>query len=206
MDVVKRLEELEARISRMEDNQAIQKVMGKYLYWLYTQEYEKIKEFCWAKKAADISIEASDSGLFSGQESVMRFFSPDGVVGALGQVKGGFTLHLACDPVIEIAADGKTAKSIWLSPGCATSMWIWGAFIVDYIKEDGQWKMWHSNFNPLFRTKYDKGWREEPIGSTLSSPLADAPPTRWNPYHKDKMGKALFHHLPDIPLPYESLD
>jgi hypothetical protein len=205
MDIELKIAELEAKVTRLEDMQAIQKLMGKYVYWLYTQKYDLIKKYCWAQKAPDISIEASDSGLFKGQEAVMRFFSPDGVVGALGQVKGGFTLHIACDPVIEIAADGQTAKSVWLSPGCATSMWIWGVFLVDYIKEEGEWRMWHSNFNPLFRTKYHKGWQEEPIGGSLRSPLANEPPTRWNPYSKEKTGRELFHHLPDIPEPYDSM-
>jgi hypothetical protein len=115
-------------------------------------------------------------------------------------------MHLACDPVIEVAADGKTAKSVWLSPGCAGDKWIWGTYIVDYIKEDGEWRLWHVNFCPLFRTKYHKGWMEEPVGGSLSSPLQDAPPTRWNPYSKDKMGQELFYHLPDAPEPYDSYE
>ena len=201
MTVEQRLEALEAKVMTLEDQLEIQKLMSKYSYWLFTQKFDQIKSFCWSK-APDISIEASDSGLFIGQESVMRFFSSDGVVGAVEKMKGIFTLHIACDPIIDIAPDGKSAKSVWLSPGCTSSMWIWGVFVTDYIKEDGQWKMWHSNFSPLFRTKYDMGWIKEPISASMKSELADAPPTRWNPYNKEKTGKEQFGHLPEYPFSF----
>jgi len=206
MTLEERLAVLEAKYERLESVRAIEHLMGKYLYWLYTQKFDKIVEYCWSKHAEDVTVEASDSGLFKGQAQVRRFYAPDGVVGTMGSVRGGFTLHMACAPTIEVAGDGKTAKSVWFSPGCAGDKWIWGTYIVDFIKEEGDWKLWHLNFSPMFRTKYHKGWMEEPVGGSLSSPLQDAPPTRWNPYDKNKMGQELFHHLPDAPMPYETYE
>ena len=59
-------------------------------------------------------------------------------------------------PVIEVAGDGKTAKGIWYSIGIGvrpnvnsdgtytkSTSWMWEKYAVDFIKEDGKWKIWH---------------------------------------------------------------
>jgi len=199
-----RLAQLEATLEELKNVREIERLVGKYIYWLHIQDYENILEHVWAKKAPDVTLEASDSGLFKGQASVRRFYAADGVVGALSKIKCGFTMHMACSPIIEVAKDGKTAKSIWQSPGCAGDKWIWGTIIIDFIKEDGEWRFWHYNFTPFFRTPYNKGWIEAPAEGSLASDLADGPPTRWNPYNKEKMGQELFKHLPPAPEPYET--
>jgi hypothetical protein len=199
------LEELYEKVKYLENLEEIKKLQRKYQYWLYKQDYEKIVERCFARKTPGIRMEASDSGVFKGKEGVKRFFL--GFMGSKRDVPGFFTMHLAVGPVIEIAKDGKTAKSIWFSPGCAGEpMWIWGVYMIDYVNEDGEWKLWHVNFNPLFRTPYDKGWVEVPISGTTGGGLADEPPSRWNPYDKSKKGQELFHHLLDAPEPYDSMD
>lgn len=199
------LEELYAKVKHLENLEEIKKLQRKYQYWLYKQDYEKIVERCFAQKTPGIRMEASDSGVFKGIEGIKRFFLES--MGALRNKPGAFTMHLAVGPIIEIAKDGKTAKSIWFSPGCAGEpMWVWGVYMIDYVKEDGEWKLWHVNFNPLFRTPYDKGWAEVPIAGTTSKGLEDEPPSRWNPYDKTKTGQELFHHLLDAPEPYDSMD
>jgi hypothetical protein len=67
-----------------------------------------------------------------------------------------YVMHTQETPVIEVAGDGKTAKGIWYSIGLAvrgevnedgsTSVgtgWMWEKYAVDFIKEDGEWKIWH---------------------------------------------------------------
>jgi len=199
------LEELSAKIQHFEDLEEIKKMQRKYQYWLYKQDYEKIAERCFARKTPGVRMEASDSGTFKGTEGVKKFFLE--VMDILRKKQGGFTMHMAVGPVIEIARDGKTAKSIWFSPGCATDMWIWGVYMIDYVKEDGEWKFWHLNFNPFFRTPYDKGWAKVPIGGTLKTGMEDGPPSRWNPYDKTKTGpQELFGHLEDAPEPYDTME
>lgn len=67
-----------------------------------------------------------------------------------------YVMHTQETPVIEVAGDGKTAKMICYSIGLAvrgsvdesgkTSIgtgWMWEKYAVDFIKEDGEWKIWH---------------------------------------------------------------
>jgi len=70
---------------------------------------------------------------------------------------GSWGFNDPTNPVIEIAGDGKTAKGIWNSngPSLSTSVvdgklsvhgtWFWRTYAVDFVKEDGKWKIWHMN-------------------------------------------------------------
>lgn len=66
----------------------------------------------------------------------------------------GFMNYFPLDtPVVEIAADGQTAKGIWalrntysqVSAGGPEAFWQWGYITVDFRKENDDWKIWHLN-------------------------------------------------------------
>jgi hypothetical protein len=198
------MKELYAKVKHLEDLEEIKKLQRKYQYYLFKQDNEKIVNNCFAQKTPGVRMEASDSGVFKGMAGIRRFFIDSAA--DLREMPGFFTMHMAVGPVIEIARDGKTAQSIWFSPGCAGNKWIWGVYMIDYVKEDGEWRIWHLIFSPFFRTPYDKGWSEVPVEGTLSSGLEDGPPSRWNPYDKTKKGQELFYHLVDAPEPYDSMN
>ena len=66
------------------------------------------------------------------------------VYGGVGQL----LLHVTTTAIIEVAEDGQTAKAFWYSPGMIAESGqsgntIWEAYGVDFVKEDGVWKMWH---------------------------------------------------------------
>ena len=66
------------------------------------------------------------------------------VYGGVGQL----LLHVTTTAIIEVAEDGQTAKCFWYSPGMIAESGqsgntIWEAYGVDFVKEDGEWKMWH---------------------------------------------------------------
>ena len=61
---------------------------------------------------------------------------------------GQLLLHVTTTAIIEVAEDGQTAKCFWYSPGMIaetgqSANTIWEAYGVDFVKENGQWKMWH---------------------------------------------------------------
>lgn len=64
--------------------------------------------------------------------------------GGMGQL----LLHVTTTAIIEVAEDGQTAKGYWYSPGMIAESGqsansIWEAYGADFIKEDGEWKLWH---------------------------------------------------------------
>ena len=66
------------------------------------------------------------------------------VYGGVGQL----LLHVTTTGIVEVAADGKTAKAFWYSPGMiaesgSSGNTIWEAYGADFVKEGDTWKMWH---------------------------------------------------------------
>lgn len=98
------------------------------------------------------------------------------VYGGVGQL----LLHVTTTAIIEIADDGLTAKGYWYTPGMlkqtdydnADSMWEnYGA---DFIKENGEWKIWHLHMYTDFQTEFGASF----TGSSGSSgELGGAPGT-----------------------------
>ncbi len=65
-------------------------------------------------------------------------------------------MHSLMTPLIYVAEDGETAQGMWHSPGQITfsepggdglpeghCMWMYERYAVDFIKENGEWKIWH---------------------------------------------------------------
>jgi hypothetical protein len=122
---------------------------------------------------------------------------------------GGFGIHMNTTPVIVVAGDGKTAKGIWYSPGpmmnftgqkdkdgndLAAGSVFFEKYGADFVKEDGDWKIWH------IQMYYDYVF---PIPSDWTKPgakqQAQAPPA------EDQKGKASAPATgipgPEIPKP-----
>lgn len=122
----------------------------------------------WTKRE-DIVFEAEDWGAWTIRETIYKSY----VVGNPfpPSTNGLLIEHAITTPVIEIAADGNTAKGVWISPGHKTCPiqgeiypnWSWGRYAVDFIKEDGQWKIWHLHVLTTFRTPLNQSWVESAL-------------------------------------------
>ncbi len=65
---------------------------------------------------------------------------------------GSMSMHVINTPVIKIAGDGKTSRSMWYTTGQdtdytggdeATAMWYTYRVCADCIFEEGEWRIWH---------------------------------------------------------------
>ena len=199
------LQQLAGRVQRLEDTIEIQKLQSRYAHLLLTQRFDRVVDECFARKTDEVSVEFSDSGVYHGLDKVRALYS------ALNETKsipGFFIMHVSADPYIEIAGDGRTAKSHWLSPGASGSdtsaSWIWGLLYVDYLREEGGWRIQHTNFAPIFRNKYEVSWAQATDHGTVRilSAQPDAPPTIYRPYNEVKKETDIFKKHPDLPAPY----
>jgi hypothetical protein len=205
-DLMHTVRELAARVQRLEDMIEIQSLQSKYIHYLFKQRFDRIVDECFAKNLPDVSVEFSDSGVYRGLESVRALYRSFDVTKT---IPGFFILHMTVNPVIEISKDGLSARSHWLSPGAAGSdksaAWIWGPFYVDYVKEDGRWRIAHSNLVPLFRNRYETSWAQAPDHGTVRGVLAaqpDGPSTFYKPYNEAKKQCDIFANHPKLPQSY----
>jgi hypothetical protein len=125
---------------------------------MHDMEIEEI----WAKRD-DIVLWFEASGRFEGPEAIKAGY---GRTVSREATKGFFSWHTITTPVVEVAADGKTAKGVWYTPGIAGFFkdgksnfnWMFEKYGVDFIREDGVWKIWHMHVYS------DTGWS---LGETI---------------------------------------
>jgi len=208
---------LEARIARLEDINEIQNLMGRRAY-LHSAGMNGLEfEQCWSRRD-DVAFEAEDWGVWDGQDGITASYVnenpfPDGTPGLLIE-------HTLTTGVIEVAGDRETAKGVWISPGHETfpivegelpkAHWSWGRYSVDFVREDGCWRIWHLHVLTTFRTPYDQDWVDSavnrpPYFPEKGTPMPGmTPPTRpvtFNqPYHPDLPPA----YQPVPPEPYET--
>jgi hypothetical protein len=134
---------------------AIQNLMGRYDH-LGTLRGEGTLGDLFAMKTEGVSWQ-TPGGPVGIEAMKARFNDPDEI-----QKPGILHIHAMLSPVIEVAGDGKTAKGVWDSFGASVNGpddiggWLWTKYGVDFVKEDGVWKIWHLQVFPLFSIKYDK--------------------------------------------------
>jgi len=79
-------------------------------------------------------------------------------------------MHPLSTPVIEVAADAQTAKAAWLCPGLECggppghklAAWGWNKYGIDFIRENGVWKIWHLHVYGAFMTPFNMSWVDVP--------------------------------------------
>jgi hypothetical protein len=123
-------------------------------------------------------------------------------------------LHTLTTPVIEVAGDGKTAKTVWLSPGLETenregkfqALWAWVKYGMDFVTEDGKWKIWHSHASSIYMTPYDKSWVEAPPSTSMARPPVpnEMRPDRPSTYLWEYSTTKVYENVPAPPEPYET--
>jgi len=152
------------RVQRIEDRNEIIQIMGRRAYYHSAGRHDLEINELWSSRD-DIVFEAEDVGAWTSQATVRKAYIegnpfPSGTPGLLIE-------HTITTPVIEIAADGQTAKGIWISPGHETfpvpgenpkPHWMWGKYAVDFVKEGSKWKIWHLHVLTTFRTPFDTDW------------------------------------------------
>ncbi len=186
------LPELQARIQRLEDVKAIEKLQRIYGYYRDYADWEKIVDLF--SDSAE-SVEVADLGVYKGKEGVRRFYLK--LLGAEPPRPGMLSLKMQLQGVVTVNPDGKTASGRWYGWGMealpAASIhygelrqtWTFGIYENEYVKENGKWLFKKLLFSLTFRTPYEDGWLKTPVigqnGPSQEVP-PDTPPANYHPY------------------------
>ena len=186
------LEELEARVQRLEDIEAIKKLHRAYNYYVeHWQDEELIALF---SEADDTSIEVGELGLYTGKEGVRKFFVfSNHFLSETGTPPPEF-LHIlmSLDAIVDVDPGGKTAKGRWYGFGCnalptpggVIATWLSGIWENEFVKEDGVWKFKKLFWSTIFGAPYEDGWVKTPY---VTAPRPEgrpdsSPENRFEPY------------------------
>jgi len=151
-----------AKVQRAIDMWDISNVASSHEYYhgafLHKREIEEI-----FSKRDDISWK-NNNDYYKNRKSVWNFYA-EGIKQA--NPLGALWYHMLTTPIIQVAADGQTAKAIWMSfgnvsgatgEGKAMSQWTEEKYGMDFIKEDGKWKIWHLRTYVEYYSPFDKSW------------------------------------------------
>jgi hypothetical protein len=238
--LAKQIASLTLQLERQNAIFQIQNLVNRMAYLMEAGMYEERVEFV-AQKTKGVTIEIGGRGVYEGYEGArrclidiekafekshaagMRRLFPDIEFGS--DHAGMFESEVIGTPVIEIAGDGKTAKGVWTSIQAVgkthehdprpQASWLWWRLAIDFVKEDGQWKIWHLLKNPFFFSPANGDWVElsqslPPVpkpGTQKGIPghesVPDGPTTKlYDPYRITREPRL----WPDPPQPYETFD
>jgi ketosteroid isomerase-like protein len=188
-------------------------VMGRYSYWHTANMHRECVDL-FALRTPGVRAEMM-WGVYAGPDGIRRLY--EGWHRHLGPAEdvGSMHMHTLTTPVIEVAGDLASARAVWISPGHETvgepreAHWAWCKYGCDFVREDGQWKIWHLHVYGIFFTPYTSPWTSAgdnaPVVDPPATPpglAADLPPTtRWM-YAPDEV----YVNSPAPPHPYQTFD
>ncbi len=199
---MKNLETLAYELERYAAADACMQLISRY-FDLHTQGRNR--------EVVDLFADRDDNrlempwGVYIGKKGIERCFLEDyGDVSdpeTAEKMKGVLNVHTFGTSVIEIDDENKTARAIGNGPGFETfteggdpkAFWAWAKYGIDFINEEGTWKIWSFKVYPLFRSPYDVAfvdYEKAPYEGFMEAPHVDRP-----------LDQPLFRYDPNRPLP-----
>lgn len=171
---------LTLRVQKLEGARAVKKLQRAFGYY--------VDRGLW-QDAADLftdngTIEIGADGVYVGKAHIRDYLKAlhggqDGLI--YGQLNEWVTLQ----PLVDVAADGRSAKARWRDLGMLGqhkqhAEWRDGIYENDYVKEDGVWKIKSLHLFVNFVTPVEKGWARMKPGESLvpSETSKKMPPDR----------------------------
>ena len=168
------VEQLSARVDRLEDVNAIRKLHYAYGYYIDVCMYDEVVDL-FARDGEAIFL----SGIYRGREGVTRlyktWFQNFFTGGRPGPVDGFLLDHFQMQDIISVADDGRTARGRFRAllaggshdswdekpEGLPRQFWEAGVYENDYVLEDGVWKIRRLDYRVQWQADYEAGWAHQ---------------------------------------------
>ena len=227
---------VEQLVTRWEDQRAIKNLMGKFANLVLLNREGEIYGGYWAS-AEDTCLGFND-GYYVGAAAVKGYYDACAARNMLvaktlqknfpeqlgGQTDeeiygvGPFKVRPLYNPVIEVAADGRTAKGLWSCQGAYNEVgtagpvayWTWGYFAVDFVKEADGWKIWHMLYVNDVDAICGKSWGKPEQPYPDLPEFADLGSFRYPEYTVKQTVRPIYTPerpvtlTPEIPVPYNT--
>jgi acetyl esterase/lipase len=176
-DAYERAAALARRAAVLVDEQDIENLQRIYGYYLDRRMWDQVADLF----ADDATIEMDMRGVYLGRERIREFLN---LLGPDGLDEGQLNDHVQLQIIVDVAADGRTAKSRsrefdMLGELNVGGTWSDGVYTNTFVKQDGVWKIQSLRYYPTLITDYDKGWGEDaqPVPRVSRELPPDRPPS-----------------------------
>jgi triacylglycerol lipase len=176
-DARDRIADLARRAQRLSDEQEIENLQKIYGYYLDRRMWDEVADLF----TDSATVEMALRGIYVGKARIREFLE---LLGPEGIGNGELYDHVQLQVVVDVALDGRTAKSRSRElnmTGVHESHGEWSEGIYEnaFGKENGVWKIQAVRYFPTFMTDYDKGWAADaqPVPTASTELPPDRPPT-----------------------------
>jgi hypothetical protein len=180
------------------DLQEIQNVMGMHqILGSPGGDHDLELQKYWAQKTPGVSF-AHNRGVYFGIDVIRKYYgsgkslqnSPKteqtGQAPMMQAGAGNISFRTLTTPIIYIAGDGKTAKAYWYTPGFQANMqngegnaiWTYEKYAIDFVKEDGEWRIWHFHVYNDWEIPMGADLAKYAIEQSKKTETRQAPPVR----------------------------
>ena len=178
----------EEQVTRWEHIRAIENLMGTRSYYGLYRWSDKVWDEMWCRKAPNPSL-GFNNGYYQGYEAIEGYYkachdlaelktrlvkeaNPDRFANKTVEDifgVGSLDVNNLTTPIITLADDMQTAQGLWYymrgntdydQTGIGT-VHQWGWVGVDFVYEDGAWKIWHMVFAEDLNFRAGESWVED---------------------------------------------
>jgi len=159
MSAAVRVHRLAQNVERAESVRAVKRIQ---------ESYAQYSQFgLWTDMAALFADNARLSygkDREQGRQAISNYFLTRFGEGTHGLKAGGLHTQIVLRPLINVSADGQSAKGRWWEFSMTGQFgvkaeWAAGIFENEYVRERGVWKISRIRYNPMFAGPYATGWR-----------------------------------------------
>jgi hypothetical protein len=204
-----RIASIDAEAGRIDDYNQLRNLQSIYGFYQDEALWDQVVDLF----ADDATLEIGSSGIFSGRESIRRYFlSLTG--GKQGLARGQLNIQNQLSPVITLSTDGQSAEGRWrtiIQEGTFGQGANWGSGVYEsrYIKQNGAWKIRSMHLYVRFFAPYEGGWTRttaalnERYGKSTAKPdqaggrYETYPARQVAPMHYGKLDYAAYRLAPD---------
>lgn len=190
-----------AQLQRLTDVYEIQSVMSRHAWYYSAGQHQRELDELFAQRQPDLSF-GTNAGYWVGMQSIRKFYVDWFKIQARKDLEylskkhpevknvpenllaGTSMIHTMTTPLIVVADDGRTAKGLFYSPGQVTQTplgqpaanWMWERYAIDFIKEDGAWRIWHFNVFTDFAITPGADWTKPQSAPQIVLQPGEVPP------------------------------
>jgi hypothetical protein len=154
-----RVHRLSLNVERAESVRAVKRLQ---------ETYAQYSQFgLWTEMAAlfsDNAVLSYGNDSAHGRQAIEQYFLTAFGEGTHGLEPGGLHTQLVMRPLVNVSADGQSAKGRWWELTMkgqfgVKAEWAGGIYENEYVRERGTWKISRVRYNPMFAGPYATGWR-----------------------------------------------
>lgn len=193
---------------RVWDQEEIRNLIGRYTYYEAANRRDEALERFWVQEPQHQATASfgRNWGFLVGMEQIRDYYVNCNRFGGVGTA----LMHPLSTKLVCEAEDGQSAQGIWMgiayetapnSAGTLEVQWINERMAVDFVKEAGQWRIWHMFVGTNYVLVAGENYMEQPLRTRVVRREEGGPD--WyvvgSGREKTEGLVALFDQIPDYP-------